>query len=159
MKLKPPPESIFDKDRLFPIQYNDIYGISVGRFQDKQGLIFPTLEGQFLVEINLLGELLRTTLYPYKNQPPESVYDKLVAELEFTDSLIRVRCFFFPEYNLGVRSLSSPLSEYLEHPERYSGREQEYYEEDLAWWKEAGYFSLYWGQEYYADATGAIISS
>jgi hypothetical protein len=94
------------------------------------------------------------------------IYDVRIAprfrawqgELDFRDLTIRVKKFSEPILRIGIEDEPDHFGEILEDPNS-SEEDKAEVGESIAVWYGDGQFVLFWGNDYWLDATGEVVSS
>jgi hypothetical protein len=160
MAKHPKPEIPADEDRLYAIAPEPAYQIVTGLIGDRQVLVFP-LRGAFLMlRFSKDGNMLDSTQQsvPVPSAAAQIRADWLAAQ-GFKSRSIKVKRFYLPEFNLGIKQIPDSMREALEEPEQFHPDELEQIYHDIPGWIEDGLFVLCWNEDYYADANGKVISS
>ena len=80
------------------------------------------------------------------------------ADLGFRPSLIRVKPFFLDELGIGITDYPDHFGEILVDPAA-SDAEKDDVRDSIRLWDADGQFVLYWGNDYWLDDSGAVVSS
>jgi hypothetical protein len=79
-------------------------------------------------------------------------------ELEFRPATIRVKQFFLDELGIGIEDYPSHFGEILDDLGA-SDEEKADVRESMELWDADGQFVLYWGNDYWLDDSGEVVSS
>lgn len=79
-------------------------------------------------------------------------------EIGFTPCTIAVRRFFVPELGVGIQDAPDHFAEILADPNS-SKDEKRDIRESMRCWNANGQFVLWWGNDYWLNATGEVTSS
>jgi hypothetical protein len=80
-------------------------------------------------------------------------------ELHFAPSPIRVRIFFEANRTIGIRALPDHYQEAIDYPETFEPSRLKLLLDDVQEWRARGDFVFYWGEDYYLDKEGDVVSS
>ena len=156
--------------RLYDIKPDESYfsaGITGDGKQVLMGLCCPNLVSfRFDREGNLLGSEQRPVSFFRGVTPPYDIYDVRLrpmieawkAEIKFLPATIRVRKFYSYEYGIGIEEYPSHFHEILADPDA-NEREKADIRESIELWDKDGQFVLLWGNDYWLDGSGCVVSS
>jgi hypothetical protein len=116
------------------------------------------------------GELLRSEQWPvpfFRDvTPPYDIYDERIqpmietwkAEVRFRPATIRVRKLFSDEHYIGIEDYPSHFHEILSDPAA-DEEEKADVRGSMGLWEKDGQFVLLWGNDYWLDGSGRVVSS
>jgi hypothetical protein len=116
------------------------------------------------------GALMRTEHRPVPFfrgvTPPYDIYDDRIrpmiegwqAEMGFRPATIRVRKFYSDEYSKGIEDYPDHFADILADPEA-DEEEKADVRESMEIWDSEGQFVLLWGNDYWLDGSGRVVSS
>jgi hypothetical protein len=153
-----------DGDLLFPILSAPSRGFYAGHLPEgQQALIALSRYGQIIAAICDQGGNLIRVLHQEVSSPPNkySFEDCLIRELGFSPSLIRIKEFRMPAELFAVYHLPSHFSSFLIDPNDriFDEEDRGAYPEMIRQWHESGQFVLEWGNDYWLDRNGDVVSS
>lgn len=167
---------------LYAVQPDQEYfdaGKTIDGRQVLMGLYCPEIVAIFFdASGNVIGhearrlEFLRKSSVIVDGEPIEGmvgVYDiyderipaRIVAwqeELGYRPDTIRVKRFFLEELGIGIEDYPAHFDEVLADPAE-SGAEKEQVRESMRLWDADGQFVLYWGNDYWLNEFGEVVSS
>jgi hypothetical protein len=174
--------NIRDQGRLYAIQpvqgYFDVGMTGDGR-QVLMGLSCPDLVAVFFDPAgDLLGverrqmDFLQCGGVLVDGKPIEgavgdyNIYDRRIPprllawqdEVDFRPATIRVKRFFIPELGIEIEDYPEHFGEILDDPNS-SDEEKADVRDSMETWDADGQFVLYWGNDYWLDDTGEVVSS
>ena len=157
-------------ERLYAIRPDEGYfsaGITADCEQVLMGLFCPNLIAfRFDREGNLLGSEQRSVPFFRDVTPPYDMFDERIqpmiatwkAEMGFRPATIRVRKFFSDEHFIGIEDYPSHFHEVVSDP----GADEEEKADirgSIELWDKDGQFVLQWGNDYWLDGSGRVVSS
>jgi hypothetical protein len=157
-------------ERRYAIKPDDDYfsaGVTPGGEQVLMGLSCPNL---LAFHFDREGNLLRTEQRPipfFRDvTPPYDIYDARIqpmieawqAAMGFRPATISVREFFSDEHSIGIEDYPSHFHEILSDPAA-DEEEKADVRESMELWNKDGQFVLLWGNDYWLDGSGRVISS
>lgn len=158
------------QDRRYAVKPDEPYfsaGVRPNGEQVLMGLFCPNLVAFYF---DRDGNLLRTEHRPvpfFRDViPPYDIYDGRIrpmiedwkAEMGFGPATIRVKQFFSDEHYIGIEDYPSHFGEILGDPEA-DEEEKADVRESMELWDRAGQFVLLWGNDYWLDGSGRVVSS
>lgn len=158
------------KERLYPIGTDEVYfgtGVDSGGHQRLVGLLCPNLVMFCFDQVgNLVRTEKRSVSFFRDAVPPFDIYDERLAplleewkeEIGFRPTAIRVKKFWSAEYGVGIEDYPSHFDENLMDPNTDEDEKTDI-KESMKLWDEAGQFVLQWGNDYWLDDTGSVVSS
>jgi len=157
-------------ERRYAIRPDEGY-FSAGVMADGQqvlmGLFCPNLVAfRFDGDGSLLGSEQRPVPFFRNVTPPYNIYDDRIqpmieewqAEMGFRPATIRVRKFWSVEHYIGIEDYPSDFHEVLSDPDA-DDEEKAEMRESIRLWDKAGQFVVQWGNDYWLDGTGRVVSS
>jgi hypothetical protein len=160
-----------DGDRLYPIETKGEYHLFSGIRSDSRrvlmGLWCPDLIALYFAEDGTFLDFERRPVVFFQNvKPTYQIYDRRIDELldnwqremGFQAALIRVKKFILPEVGISIDDYDSHVLEILDDP-KASEEEKDEIREEMQEWDAEGQFVLNWGNDYWLDHTGEIVSS
>jgi hypothetical protein len=160
-----------EANRRYPITSHEAYGFWTGVTPDKRqvlmGLLCPNLVAFFFdADGHLLAVEQRLLTFFQDVTPPYNIYDDRIPaavdawqrEMSLQPVTITVRKFFVHEPYLGVEDYPDHFAEILSDPEEGEG-EKEDIRDSMRLWDQAGQFVLQWGNDYWLNDTGEVVSS
>jgi hypothetical protein len=158
-------------ERRYPIKSHASYcfytGVTSGGRQVLMGLFCPDLLAFFFdAEGNLLGVDDRPVPFFRGVPPPYNIYDERIAplldawqrEIGFRPTTITVKKFFSPEHHIGIEDYPSHFEEILSDPGA-DEEEKRATRDSIRLLDEGGQFVLFWGNDYWLDSSGEVVSS
>ncbi len=158
-------------NRRYAIQPHDGYGFYTGFTPSKEqvlmGLSCPNLVA---FHFNLEGDLLRCRQRPVPffqtATPPYRVYDERIPplieawqkDMGLRLATIVVKKFFSSEHFIGIEDYPSHFHEVLSDPTS-DDEEKADIQESMELWYKHGQFVLHWGNDYWLDESGKVVSS
>ena len=151
-------------------------GKIAGDRQVLMGLLYPNItavvfddEGEFLkvnytsapaAEMHPDGDVYLLHSPEYQERYLE-LLERCKGEIEFQAGTIWIRPFWIDEDYIGIRPLPSHLEEFLVNPDDVAEDEEEKEDllEDIKDWRASGNFVLWWGKDFWMDASGEIEST
>lgn len=160
-----------DPDRLYSIQSHEGYGFYTGLTTSNEqvliGLHCPNIVAlRFDVDGNLLGTEQRPIPFLQRGEPPYNIYHELLPqlieewkkEMQMSVATIKVKRFALDEYDVFVEDYPSHFQEILSDPDA-NDEEKEDILESIKLWDEDGQFVLQWGNDFWLNDTGEVVSS
>jgi hypothetical protein len=160
-----------NEERRYRIQSHEGYGFYAGVTPEgKQvlmGLACPNLIAfTFDAEGNLLEVDQRPLRFFQGVTPPYDIYDKRILphldawkmEMRFEPTTIEVKKFFSTERYIGIEDYPSHFNEILNDPGE-SDEEKRDVRDSMKLWDQDGQFVLLWGNDYWLDESGKVVSS
>lgn len=156
--------------RLYAIRPDEGYffaGVTPNGEQVLMGCFCPNLVVfRFDPEGNLLRSEQRPIPFFQGVTPPYDIYDERIqpmidawkAEMRFRPATIRVRKFWSDEHCIGIEDYPSHFHEILADPDE-DEEEKADVRESMELWDKDGQFVLQWGNDYWLDRTGRVVSS
>jgi hypothetical protein len=150
-----------------PDEGHFIAGVTPTGEQVLMGLFCPNLVAfHFDREGNLVRSEQRPVPFFHGVRPPFDIYDDRIqpmievwkAEMEFRPATIRVRKFFSDEPYIGIEDYPSHFHEILSDPAA-DEEEKADVRESMELWDKDGQFVLLWGNDYWLDGSGRVVSS
>lgn len=154
---------------VYPIKGDDVdwhAGIISSGEQILVVLFFPTILAlRFSANGELVG-LMSVSGFPsqsigvFSQQDDERLQDWL-KDIGFRPSLIRIKRFFLPEYNIGISDLSQMFKKYLLHPNQFDRDEVDFAERESQRWSAKGLFELWLNEwtDVWIDGMGEIVAT
>ncbi len=157
-------------ERRYPIRSHDGYFFYTGRTPDNgqvlMGLLCPDLVA---FHFDLDGKLLRSGRRPvpfFQGVTAYDIYDERIPplieawqkEMRLRPATIKVKKFFSEEHGIGVEDYPSHFHEILSDPDA-DEEEKADVRESMESWDEDGQFVLLWGNDYWLDESGEVVSS
>jgi hypothetical protein len=159
------------RERRYPIQSHESYFFYAGVTPDDQqvlmGLCCPNLVAfYFDAEGNLLKVAERPVAFFQGVVPPYDIYDKRIApllkawrkEIGVRPVTISVKKFFSSEHDIGIEDYPSHFEEILSDPKTTKDERRDV-QNSITLWDEDGQFVLLWGNDYWLDSSGEVVSS
>ena len=159
------------RERRYAIQTHDSYGFYTGLTpNDEQvlmGLFCPDLVAFYF---DREGNLLRTDRRPVPFfqgvTPPYNIYDKRIPplikawqkEIGFRSATIQVKKFFSHKPYIGIEDYPAHFQEILSDPDADEEEKADVRDSMVSWDKD-GQFVLQWGNDYWLDESGEVVSS
>ena len=158
-------------ERRYAIKSHETYFFYAGVTPDKQqvlmGLACPNLVAfRFDKEGNLLRTEQRPVPFFQGVKPPYDIYDERIPplmeawkmDMRFRPAKIKVKKFFSEEHYIGIEDYPSHFHEILIDPavdddDKADGRNS------MKLWDKDGQFVLQWGNDYWLDESGEVVSS
>lgn len=153
--------------RILPDQeYFHVGTLGDGR-QVLMGLLCPDLVA---ITFDRAGNLLGFDTHPLEFLHPQSgiynIYDERIGpreeawhrELEFRPATIEVKRFSIDELGVGIDDYPEHFAEVLDEPDQDEDWKAQI-RKDKERWEADGQFVLYWGNDYWLDHTGEVVSS
>ena len=160
-----------DHERLYAIQPHDYYffhtGVTPAEEQLLMGLYCPNLIAfRFDVEGNLLGTEQRQVPFFQGVTPPYNIYDNRIPplmetwknEMRFREATIKVKKFFSREPYIFIEDYPSHFLEILSDPNA-DEEEKADIRDSMKLWDKDGQFVLQWGNDFWLDETGEVVST
>jgi len=131
------------------------------------GLFCPILVAFFFdSEGNLLKVEQRPVGFFQGVTPPYNIYDERIPaliegwqrEMAFQPTTIKVKKFFLQTPYIGIEDYPSHFEEILSDPQECE-EEKNDIRDSMRLWDEAGQFVLLWGNDYWLDDSGEVVSS
>jgi hypothetical protein len=159
-----------DEERLYPIAPDESYfsaGITPDGEQVLMGLFCPDLIAFFF---DSEGNVLRVENRPldclHEARPPYDIYDDRIpkridawkCELEFQQATIWIKKFFSEDLYIGIQDYPDHFEEILTDPEACE-EEKDDVRDSIQLWDKDGQFVLWWGNDYWLDDSGNVVSS
>lgn len=157
-------------ERRYAIRPNDAYGFHTGFTPNNEqvlmGLSCPKLVA---FHFDLEGKLLRSSCRPVPFfqgvTPPYRIYDVRLPplieawqkDMGLRLATIKVKKFFSHEYYIGIEDYPSHFQDVLSDPS--SDDEKADVLESMETWGKDGQFVLQWGNDYWLDESGGVVSS
>ncbi len=158
-------------ERRYPILSQECYGFFAGVTANQQqvlmGLLCPDLVALFFdPEGNLLSTEHRPVEFFQGIAPPYNIHDQRIpglikqwqGELGFRATIINVKQFYSKQLLVGIDNYPSHFEEILSDPSECE-EEKESVRAEMAEWDDQGQFVLGWGNDYWLDSSGDVISS
>jgi len=158
-------------ERRYAIKPDEGYGFSAGvtpgEEQVLMGLFCPNLVAFRFDRVgNLLGVEQRPLPFFRDATPPYDIYDERIgpmieawqAEMGFRPTIIRVRRFFSDEHSIGIQDYPAHFHEILSDPDEAEDQKADV-RESMELWDKDGQFVLLWGNDYWLDESGGVVSS
>ena len=158
------------RGRLYAIKPDEGYfsaGVKPGGEQVLMGLFCPNLVAfRFDRDGYLLGCEQHPVPFFRDVKPPYDIYDDRIqpmlvawkAEMELSPATIRVRKFFSDEHYIGIEDYPSYFHEILSDPAA-DVEEKADARQSMELWDKHGQFVLHWGNDYWLDESGRVVSS
>lgn len=160
-----------DTERRYPIKSHEGYGFCAGITSDNKqvlmGLLCPSIAAIFF---DSEGTLLHVEQHPVNFfqgvNPPYNIYDKRIPtlilawlmEIGFQPATIKVKKFFSQVRYVGIEDYPSHFEEILNDPKE-SVEEKNDIRESMRLWDKDGQFVLHWGNDYWLNVSGEVVSS
>ncbi len=157
-------------ERLYAIKPDAGYffaGVTADGAQVLMGLFCPNLVAfRFDREGNLFGSEQRPVPFFQGVTPPYDIYDGRIQpmieawkqDMGFRPAAIRVRKFWSAEHYIGIEDYPSHFQEILSDPAA-DEEEKADVRESIELWDKDGQFVLQWGNDYWLDRAGRVVSS
>jgi hypothetical protein len=159
------------RERRYAIQSHDDYdlytGLTPNNEQVLMGLSCPNLVAfHFDLEGNLLRSSQRPVPFFQGVTPPYHIYDERILplieawkkEMGLRPATIEVKKFFSLEHYIGIEDYPSHFHEILSDP-AVGDEEKAHVRESMELWDKDGQFVLLWGNDYWLDESGEVVSS
>lgn len=159
------------QERRYAIKSEDAYYLYAGVTPDKRqvlmGLACPNLVAFFFgLEGNLLGTEQRPIPFFQRVTPPYDIFDERIPplieswkkEMRFRPAKINVMKFFSEEHLIGIEDYPSHFHEILTDPATDDDEKADV-RDSMRLWDQDGQFVLQWGNDYWLDASGEVVSS
>jgi hypothetical protein len=146
-------------DKLYPIVYNEEYGIIAGFWNDRPVLIGFQSEGTLFLWFTDQGDLDTVQFVPFRSPETRQVEELEIKQHVRHERPIRVKQFFIQDHHLGIQDYPSTFQEVLETPSDFDEEEVEDLRKDLKTWERSRQFVLHWNNEYYLNEDGRVVSS
>lgn len=144
----------------FAVRSDPHHGIMAGRSEDAQWLLSDQQRGILAIRFDQSGNLVDSLLFGGNQpNPRRERLERWKAEVGFTDGPIHIREFSVEPYGIGIAALPSGMQEAVDAPETFDEEELEMVLEDALAWIKDGQFVLNWGDQYYMDKDGNVVSS
>jgi hypothetical protein len=99
-------------------------------------------------------------------RPPYDIYDERIAtllnawqkEIGFRPATITVKKFFSVEHYIGIEDYPSHFAEILSDPEATEDERIDV-RDSMTLWDRDGQFVLLWGNDYWLNSSGDVVSS
>lgn len=155
-------DSLFlpDPEKRYTVYSHEAYVIIAGIIGESQVLVFPT-GGAFLV-LYFDSQGSRTESATVPIDPGKGGRKSLAEWLGsqgFCRMPISIRRFYIPDINCGIKDIPDSMRKAVEHPERFHPAEAAEIRQMAVEWIRDGMFVLCWGEDYYMDSSGSVISS
>lgn len=160
-----------EHERRYAIQPQDAYffytGVTPNSEQVLMGLFCPNLLAfYFDLEGNLLRINKRPVPFFQSVNPPYHIYDERIPALievwekaiGLQHATINVKKFFSHEYYIGIEDYPAHFAEILSDPAS-DDEEKADVRESMRLWDKDGQFVLLWGNDYWLDDSGDVVSS
>jgi hypothetical protein len=158
-------------NRLYSLRSHPYYGFHTGNLPSEQQLLVGRYYNAILaIFFDATGQMLQinekivinTTRIPLDFTPEEQrqfddAITSYLAQLHFQEGPIHVWEFF--THGVGIDILPSHYQDFLDDPTRFPLEEHEYIRQDIERWLGRGNFVFYWGEDYYCNREGKVISS
>jgi hypothetical protein len=159
-----------DHERRYAIKPDEGYfcaGVTADSKQVLMGLFCPNLVA---FDFDLEGNLLRVDQRPVPFfqgvTPPYNIYDERIPplieswkkEMGFRPATIRVKRFFSAEHSIGIEDYPAHFHEILSDPAA-GDEEKADIHDSMELWDKDGQFVLLWGNDYWLDGSGRVVSS
>ena len=157
-------------DRRYAIRPDEGY-FSAGVIADGQqvliGLYCPNLVAfRFDRDGKLVGSEQRAVPFFRSATPPYDIHDERLrpmldgwkAEKGFRPETIRVQRFYSDDYGIGIEDYPSHFHEVLDDPAA-DAEEKADIRVSMELWDRDGQFVLLWGNDYWLDGSGRVVSS
>jgi hypothetical protein len=158
------------RERRYAIRPDEGYfsaGVTADGQQVLMGLFCPNLVAfRFDRDGNLLSSEQRPVPFFRDVTPPYDIYDRRIQpviaawkeEMGFRPATIRVRKFWSAEHYIGIEDYPSHFHEILSDPEADEDEKADV-RESMELWDKDGQFVLQWGNDYWLDGAGRVVSS
>jgi hypothetical protein len=142
-----------------------------GRTLGKGQILFGILAGENGQEIAAVwfdpaGKFSRFTTQKITTLPSETrdaALHRHVIEFQRTNGFrpdtIRVKKFSIPDRFIKIEDIPEHYQEFLNNPNDYEPERQQELADDIRTWIQDGDFVLWWGEDYYLDSSGEVVSS
>jgi|SRR6516225_2508834 len=159
-----------DHERRYAIKPDEGYFYAGKTADNKQvlmGLFCPNLLAfNFDLEGNLLSVDQRPVPFFQSLTPPYNIYDERMPplieswkkQMGFHPATIRVKRFFSAEHYIGIEDYPDHFHETLSDPTA-GDEEKADIRHSLELWDKHEQFVLHWGNEYWLDGSGRVVSS
>jgi hypothetical protein len=146
-------------EKLYPIVYNEAYGIIAGILENRPVMINFGGDGYLTISFSPEGDLEMVQRKSYRSltiigQEQEALKQRLAH-----DKPIWVKRFFLEDPYLGIQDYPSALQDVIQSPSGFGDDKRESLVRDVRLWQESGQFVLQWNNEYYLDKAGQVVSS
>src|SRR5262245_6342392 len=118
-----------DPNKLYPIWYNETYGIIAGVWDGRQVMVKFQRDSYLVLSFSAEGELESVRPTPYTTEKAEEQSD--IKQRVRHEAPIRVKRFFLEDHCIGIQPLSSGLQEMLDEPSEFGDEEEESQHYDL----------------------------
>ena len=158
-------------ERRYAIQPHDAYffytGVTLNSEKVLMGLFCPSLVAfHFDLEGNLLRIDQRPVPFFQSVNPPYHIYDERIPPLieawkkamRLQHTTIKVKQFFSREYYIGIEDYPSHFHEILSDPASDDDEKADV-RDSMKLWDKDGQFVLMWGNYYWLDKSGEVVSS
>jgi hypothetical protein len=158
-------------ERRYPIQSHDAYsfytGFSLSNEQVLVGVYCPTLVALWF---DVDGSLLRTSHLPIpffqRATPPYDIYDDRLPplieawkqDMELRPATIKVKKFFAEQWHIGIEDYPAHFEEVLSDPAADEDEKADM-RDSMELWDKDGQFVLLWGNDYWLNDSGEVVSS
>ena len=157
-------------ERRYAIKPNEGYfsaGVTPVGEQVLMGLFCPNLVAFYF---DRDGSLIRSENRPvpffHDVSPPYDIYDDRIepmienwkSEMTYRPATIRVKKFFSNEHLIGIEDYPSHFHEIL-CDSAANDAEKAHVRESMVQWDKSGQFVLQWGNDYWLDGSGRVVSS
>jgi hypothetical protein len=158
------------EERRYPIKPDEGYfeaGITNNHEQVLFGLLCPDLVAFFFdSEGNLLRIEKRTLDFFHDVQPPYNIYDGRIPkhvdtwkrDMGLQPAVISIKRFFSEDLYIGIEDYPNHFEDNLADPEA-SEEEKDDVRNSMQLWDKDGQFVLWWGNDYWLDGSGRVVSS
>ena len=158
------------QERRYAIRPDEGYfaaGVARGGEQVLMGLLCPNLVAfRFDQDGRLIGIDHRPVPFFRDVTPPYDIYDIRLqpmldawkAEMGFRRATIRVLKFYSDQYWAGIEDYPSHFHEVLADPDA-DAEEKADIRESMELWDRDGQFVVLWGNDYWLDGSGRVVSS
>jgi hypothetical protein len=159
-----------DEAHLYPILPEQGYfdaGVTGGGRQVLMGLYCPDLVAIFFNRSgDLLGTERRHLEFLQRRGGAYDIYDERISprlrawqnEMGYRPATIRVKKFFIAGLGIGIEDYPAHFAEILEDPD-CSEDEKAGVRESMHFWDADKQFVLLWGNDFWLDGTGEVVSS
>jgi hypothetical protein len=142
-------------------------GVTPENEQVLLGLFCPNLVA---FRFDLEGNLLRTEQRPVPFfqgvTPPYRIYDERIPplieawkkDMGFCPAAIKVKKFFSEEHSIGIEDYPSHFHEILADPDADEAEKADV-RDSMELWDRDGQFVLQWGEDFWLDESGEVVSS
>jgi hypothetical protein len=158
-------------ERRYAIQSHDGYffyaGVTPNHEQVLMGLFCPNLVAfHFDLDGNLLRMNQRPVFFFQDETPPYHIYDERIpplieawkTEIGLRFTTIRVKKFFSQEPYIGIEDYPDHFDEILSDADADDAEKADV-RESMELWDKDGQFVLQWGNDYWLNASGRVVSS